>query len=282
MKIFPLLLLICINWACSSRPAADQATSNKQVDTLNIYSESVQDSFFVSIQLPSEYTDSVNKKYPVAFVLDGNFYFPTLAPLVKQYEITGLLPPIILISIGYRNIMEMDSLRTRDYLYPKALPADEVNLSGGAENFLHFINQELLPLVDKKYRTKQVDRTVLGHSFGGYFTLFALLQQVETSNIHFQHIVSASPTLWYHDAYLNKLPSALDNSRLSDSLSIFITAGSLEDKTWTITPIKQLAQRLTKTTNKKISLKHILYTELDHMDTGQLSFIKALQNIYVK
>lgn len=283
MKTFFLLSLLSVICACSSNHITHNGIAKENpIDTMNLYAKSVQDSFHINIQVPVEYADSIDKKYPIAVLLDGDFYFPTLAPLVKQYELTGLLPPIILVSIGYGSIMEMDSLRTRDYLYPKALAADEVNLSGGAENFLHFINTELLPLIDKRYRTKQIDRTILGHSFGGYFTLYALLQQVERKKPIFQHVVSASPTLWYHDYYLNRLPSSLNDHPLSDSLSVFITAGGLEDSTWTIKPIEDLTQQLTKTTNKNIHLNHILYTSLGHMDTGQVSFIKALQSIYTK
>ncbi len=89
-----------------------------------VYSKAVKDSLYVQTQLPLEYGDSSSKRYPVVVVLDGNFHFPMLASSIRQYEKAGLLPPLIVIGVGYKSLATMDSLRVRDYLYPAALPSD--------------------------------------------------------------------------------------------------------------------------------------------------------------
>ncbi len=68
-----------------------------------------------------------------------------LAAAVKQYEEVGMLPPIILVGIGYHSFKEMDLLRNRDYLYPVPLKSDETTSSGGGLNFYNFLIKELLP-----------------------------------------------------------------------------------------------------------------------------------------
>jgi predicted alpha/beta superfamily hydrolase len=45
-------------------------------------------------------------------------------------------------------------------------------MAGGADSFLRFIREELLPEVDRKYRTAPF-RILMGHSLGGLFALHA-------------------------------------------------------------------------------------------------------------
>lgn len=48
----------------------------------------------------------------------------------------------------------MDSLRARDYLYPKAIPSDEISAVGGGQKFNDFLIKELLPAIDFEFRTE--------------------------------------------------------------------------------------------------------------------------------
>src|SRR6185295_4865983 len=102
---------------------------------MTVYSKAVQDSFVISIQLPEQYDKDSLQNYPTVYMLDANFHFPILAATVKQYEKGGLLPPIILVGIGYKSFELMDSLRVRDDLYPAALASDEITAIGGGQKF---------------------------------------------------------------------------------------------------------------------------------------------------
>jgi hypothetical protein len=169
----------------------------------------------------------------------------------------------------------MDSLRVRDYLFPEALPSDELVSIGGGQRFFRFIEEELLPKVDKEYRTKEFSRCLLGHSFGGYFVLYSLLHQLEESKGTFDTFIAASPTLWYNEFYLNKLPTALAQNS-SDSINIFMTVGALEDSVWSVRPLKSLAASIQQLP-EKVHLEPRVYSHLEHMDVGMISFVKGLQ-----
>jgi hypothetical protein len=56
----------------------------------------------------------------------------------------------------------------------------------------------------------------------------------------------------------------------------------LEDSTWNISPIKKLGEEIMHADIKKIQLKYSIYTDLEHMDVAQVSFIKGLQQFYNK
>lgn len=174
----------------------------------------------------------------------------------------------------------MDSLRVRDYLYPAALPSDEMAAPGGGEKFRQFISEELLPEIDSTFRTTTYDRSLLGHSFGGYFALYSLLKQTTDKRHTFKNFVAASPSLWYHNYYLNQLPEALKTLAKRDSINLFLSVGELENPVWDIKPNKELAAKIKK--NGVIVVEGGSYNNLDHMDTGQLSFLKGLQTFTSK
>jgi hypothetical protein len=239
------------------------------------YSAVVEDSFQIRVQLPLQYFERPDEKFTTVVLLDGNFFYPMLSPVLHQYEVTGLLKPVILVSIGYDSFSAMDSLRVRDYLFPEALPSDELVSIGGGQRFFRFIEEELLPKIDKEYRTKEFSRCLLGHSFGGYFVLYSLLHQLEESKNTFTTFIAASPTLWYNEFYLNKLPTALAQNS-SDSINIFMTVGALEDSVWSVRPLKSLAASIQQLP-EKVHLEPRVYSHLEHMDVGMISFVKGLQ-----
>ena len=270
-----LLLSPLIAAAQLNRPA-----NYDGAETIEIYSEIVDDTFTVSVQLPLAYATNTDKRYPIALLVDGDFYFPTMAPLIRQYEMTGLLQPMILVGIGYGDFQKMDSLRIRDFLYPAPLESDELSASGGGLDFYRFIADELLPHLETGLRIDTSQRTLMGHSFGGYFALYALLQQANEGKTVFSNIIAASPTLWYHDFYLHRLPGKLASDTPQKALNIVLTAGSLENGEWTLNPIHKLTVSFKNENIPQLYLDTFIYNFLDHMDTGQLSFVKGLQHIY--
>lgn len=198
-----------------------------------------------------------------------------MASVCDQYEATGLLKPAILVSIGYKSFAAMDSLRARDYLYPAALPSDEMRAPGGGLNFNSYIEHELLPRIDKNFRTEKDNRALLGHSFGGYFVLLSLYNQLQTGSHTFKTFVSASPSLWYHDFYLNQLPPLLKNNK--DELNVFVSVGGLEDSTWSVKPVTEFAAAVKRQNARGLQFESTIYSDLEHMDVAMLSFTKGLQ-----
>ena len=267
---------------CSCSESNNKTANNDSNKKITIYSATIQDSFVISVQLPEAYNKDSDTKFPVVYMLDANFHFPMLAATVKQYEKAGLLPPLILTGIGYKSFELMDSLRVRDYLYPAALPSDEMNAVGGGKKFADFIISQLIPYIDSNYHTDKTNRSLVGHSFGGYFSLYALLNQMETKRTDFKNFVSASPSLWYNNFYLDRLTNHFKKADNKNSLNIFLSVGGLEDSTWNISPVRKFARQIDNGGMKNINFQYKIYNDLGHMDMAQLSFIKGLQQFYNK
>jgi predicted alpha/beta superfamily hydrolase len=102
----------------------------------------------------------------------------------KTFEITGLLalgqelPQSISIGIGFLGPdTDIDSYQVRDYV-----PTEQMDNSsaGGAENFLRFIREDLMPFISSEYRVDPKDRCFLGYSLAGLFGSYTLFHHPDT------------------------------------------------------------------------------------------------------
>jgi predicted alpha/beta superfamily hydrolase len=106
------------------------------------------------------------------------------------------VPDLIIVGIGYHEddpavyTEKYASNRTRDYT-PTA-PAEDPG-GGQAQAFLAFLRDELIPLIDRRYRTDPADRALGGHSLGGLFTTYTLLHEPSL----FRRYWLGSPSLWW-------------------------------------------------------------------------------------
>jgi predicted alpha/beta superfamily hydrolase len=137
---------------------------------------------------------------PVAYVTDANGTFGMTVDIVRYLQLGRLLPSLLVVGIGYpvAGFRAAQQLRSRD-LTPTA--RDELNdgdgnplPSGGAEQFLAFVTDELQPSIARRYAIGD-DTTYVGHSFGGLFGAYTLLERPAT----FDRYLLASPSIWWDD-----------------------------------------------------------------------------------
>ncbi|MCW3085852.1 MAG: putative alpha/beta superfamily hydrolase [Bacteroidetes bacterium] len=253
---------------------------NETAATARLFSEFVKDSFSIFVSLPRSYNKNTNTKFSTAYILDANVYYDIIGNSIKSLNKNKLLPEMILVGIGYKDFFTMDSLRNRDYTFPKALAVDSFPISGGADKFLSFIEKELIPYIDKKYQTDTTNRTIMGHSLGGYFTLFALENDSKTKNNFFKNYVSASPSLDYCNEYIIKefqnYPVANNDKNLR---SLFLTTGGLEGDEINFNSFIKL---LADPKFKNIRVQSENYPRYDHMETAIPTFEKGLQLIFLQ
>jgi len=129
-----------------------------------IHSQILDEDRLLFVHLPREYEDT-QLAYPVMYLLyvDIYNYFADAAIITEKLGGTGEIPPVIIIGVANTN-------RYRDLLPVKSRERSE---SGGAGNFLRFLEEELIPHVDKTYRTKDF-RILAGPQAAAVFSLYAL------------------------------------------------------------------------------------------------------------
>jgi predicted alpha/beta superfamily hydrolase len=174
-RIFLLLLTVMILVNCSGK--LSQSVIDTKTTHFTWHSKFVKDSFDIYISLPDNY-DSTNTNYRVLYYMDAN---------LKSGK--GFRQALL----DYRNYRE---LRRRDLITPfvksgDSLVSDEDNF-GHCEEFYQFLQQELIPHIEKNYRCDSSNRSFLGHSLGGLFAFYCLFKKEHL----FRNHVALSPALW--------------------------------------------------------------------------------------
>lgn len=166
-------------------------------EVLTIRSTATDIDYQVSVALPFHYDDRPDQTFPVIYVLDGNLYFGLVVDMVRAMNIRvdfcNELPDAFVIGIGYpttgslgTNLHTVMHNRMRDFLPQSNLddeafiqthfPVNEPQRAGGADSFFAFLQRQLIPAIDHRYRTNPENRTLLGHSWGGTFAWYSLFR----------------------------------------------------------------------------------------------------------
>ncbi len=285
LKYLTLAVLLLFLYRCTQK--TDKKVPEKTAENtqqFKLYSKSVADTFSISVSLPNDYEPK--KPYPVVYLLDANLYFDIIATTLHKYSEVGLTAPVILIGIGYKDFQTMDSLRNRDYTYPIAIPEYEMDVSGGADRFLAFIETELIPFMDEKFKPDTSNRILAGHSLGGYFSMYALWRNLPRKGGLFNGYIMASPSIHYNHYWLiDQLESLEPQKKQGKKTKIYLTFGGLEDaeneEDADLESSNKTAERLSKLLSTKqanyLDYKCEIFSNLGHMDTPFPTSVKGLQ-----
>jgi predicted alpha/beta superfamily hydrolase len=116
--------------------------------------------------------------------------------------------------------------RTRDLSPSKpsnagATGAPQFPTAGGADNFLKFIETELIPEIEKRYRVTPY-RMLAGHSLGGLFAVHAMVSKPDL----FQSVVAVSPALQWDNQLVVKRAEDFLKNRKEMNTTFFMTLGN--------------------------------------------------------
>lgn len=159
----------------------------------SLFSKILNESRKIYIQLPASYTPGGNQKYPVVFILDGEMFLPTVND-VQNYYSGGFTPEMVLVGIS-NDKNRLRDLTTSSITTRYGVPFNEKN--GEANNFRKFIETELIPFIENKYPVTNY-RTLMGHSYGGLFTISTLINQPNL----FANYLAIDPSLDWDDQKL--------------------------------------------------------------------------------
>ncbi len=256
----------------------EEPDDEETIPTITLKSDMAPEPFSIFIRLPKGYHSNTKKQYPVVYHLDGNAFFDPISSSVerlrKKKKIS--IEPIV-VGIGYENAYVMDSLRNRDYTFPEALAKDSFHTSGGGESFYQFIKTELKPYIERTYRTDTTNRMIMGHSLGGYFVLYALLQTINGNEL-FNSYVAASPSISYYDNFALEQFQKLSYEKMGNrKLKLYLTIGEMEIDEDPKDNFNYFGQILSKWSFTKMKVN--IYKNLEHMGTAVPSFEDGLEFI---
>ena len=152
----------------------------------------------ILVRVPLNYYRT-DDRLPVVYMLDAHPPQNAMMVGMLEQQVWGeKIPDMILVGIQNTN-------RGRD-LTPTTVN-DGRGASGGANAFLSFIESELIPMIERTYRTEPY-RILAGHSLGGLFVMHALVERPDLFNAY----IAASPYLhWDNGVVLKRAKETLRN-----------------------------------------------------------------------
>lgn len=185
------------------------------VTKLAIKSDVLGEERTVLVRTPAGY-DAGKERYPVLYMTDGNAHMAHTASTIEFLARNGRMSELIVVGITNTD-------RTRD-LTPTRVRIDgaaQFPTSGGADKFLKFIETELIPEIEKRYRVHRY-RLLAGHSLGGLFTIHAMVSRPEL----FSSYVAVSPALQWDDELVIKRATEFFKDKKEWNATLFVSLGN--------------------------------------------------------
>lgn len=181
-----------------------------------LYSEILQEDRELSVYFPPSYNTSVNQKYPVLYILDGDYNFQYVAGFLElQGAISEIIPEMILVAISGKG--------TNAYRKNCKPKIEGVEDSGNAEEMVNFIEKELIPYVNKTY--KAADYKILGgHSVGGIFVVNTAINHPDL----FNNYIAISPALWWGKNAMEDVMQKTWGKTKSTTANVYISLANEE------------------------------------------------------
>ncbi len=278
IRLFYSLLLVCV----LALPAAAKPYVVPNTDVIALHSKQVGADYQLFVALPPDYRTS-KKTYPVVYMLDADYSFALVRNVVQHFVEREDMPPVILVAIAYpgaaadRVVYRMN--RTRDYT-PAYAPdggygADFQKVSGGGPKFRAFIASELIPLIERRYRTDHEDRTIIGHSYGGLFATYVLLTQPAL----FKRYVIVSPSLWYSNRIALTMEQAAAASGSRPDARVFFAVGSRENQPM-VDDLVELVKSLRSRNNQKLTVQYRVYDGETHNSVFPGAVTRGLLSVF--
>lgn len=144
-------------------------------EELTLQSTVLSEARRIIVRLPRHYAREATERYPVVYKLDGTNGLTHYDQTIGILHSLDLMPEVIVVAIPNSR-----GMRNRD-LTPPTLHQDGgedgqqgTGEMGGGDRFLEFIRAELVPHIEKNFRTT-TERILAGHSRGALLVLHSLI-----------------------------------------------------------------------------------------------------------
>ena len=204
--------------------------------------------------------------YPVLYLLDGDYHFQHVSGIVNFLYQQGRIPRMIVVAVPNTD-------RNWDLSPPSDAELDVrfVPRRGGADAFLRFFSDELMPYVEKDYPTRPY-RILVGHSLGGAFAVHALATRPELFNAY---IVIDANLQWNNGGLVSQAEAFLAKTEeLQADLYLTATSESVAEHA------SKLAEVLEEKAPREFRWRFKVMPEEDHGSIPHRSIYLGLEAIF--
>lgn len=232
--------------------------------TEGLHSATLDEERTYHVSLPASYGWAKDRRYPVLYVLDGSWHFRHTAASVDYLAAHGEIPEMIVVAID-------STKRVRDFTQSD-WPAGWIG-GGGAANFKRFLATELMPAVDRAYRTDGF-RVLSGHSASAQFVLYCLTAEPAL----FRGYIALSPSLdWDGNLPQRALEASFEATR---ELANFLYVARSDDAGRALADYERLVETLAQKAPRGLRWSSQAFPDETHASLPLLAQTDGLRHLY--
>jgi predicted alpha/beta superfamily hydrolase len=241
--LFFIWSIVLITVSCTNKK--DNRITIGKTDSL--YSDVLKEQRKVLVYVPTSYEHSdTSRHYPVMYLLDGESHFHSVTGVLDRLTENDICPEMIVIAIPNTD-RSRDLTPTHSTRLPTGESEDFLKTTGGGEQFTRFIETELIPYVQKHYRTAPY-RVLVGHSFGGLLTINTLINHPDL----FDSYLAIDPSLWWDNRKLLLHSDTVLRQKKFNRKTLFVSVAN------TMTPEMDTLRVNADTTGNTVHIRSII------------------------
>ncbi|MEO6131922.1 MAG: alpha/beta hydrolase-fold protein [Saprospiraceae bacterium] len=233
----------------------------------------------LNIYLPEGYYANDTLTYPVVYLLDGGAD-EDFIHIVGLYQFNAFpwinrVPKSIV--VGIANID-----RQKDFTYPTSIENDRKKYptTGHSDKYIQFIESELQPFIQDKYKAND-SKTIIGESLGGLLATEIVFKKPKLFNTY----IIISPSLWWDNASLLNMQSAILQKDFPGKTSVYIGVGKEGLVTGDFPHVMEvdanmLADKLKTSENENLNVYFDYLPQENHATVSHQAVFNALRLLY--
>jgi uncharacterized protein len=278
MKHLLVGIVLCVSICSAQAQMSTKPFALGVIDSLA--SKVLGETRTLNIYLPEGYQANDTTKYPVVYLLDGSadedFIHVVGLYQFNNFSWINRVPKSIVVGIA-----NVD--RRRDFTYPTTVVTDKNRnkTSGHSEAFINFLQQELQPFIQARYKGSSNSNTIIGQSLGGLLATEILLKRPTL----FQQYIIISPSIWWDNTSLLQLSSPILEASFTQPTSVYIGVGK-EGLAPTAVPhvmeveANLLVEKLKASKSPQLTVHFDYLPQEDHATITHQAVFNALRLLY--
>lgn len=232
----------------------------------------------IRVYLPKGYSESL-QKYPVLYMHDGQNVFDdseaiggvslNLHKYLDKENVELIVAAIDQNTAGSERLNEYCPWKNGDF--SRKVLGYQDTTGGKGKEYIDFIVHELKPLIDAKYRTKQIETYMAGISLGGLVSTYAACRYPTI----FNRIAAISSAFYRNQEEIEKL---LQTSDLSYLERFYLDCGTSEAGENTKVSELFLASNETIAEKVKSKVAHVNFDIIKHDKHEYIAFKQRVPN----
>lgn len=261
-----VLLLVACFPVLASAQAQNESASGALAWTIR--AEALARDYAIRVDRPES---SAGGLLPVIYVLDGQWEFEMVSAVYGALRQDGFVPEAVLVGICIPGTdSERRAIRSQDFA-PESASGD-----GKAKIFREFLCDSILPEVERRFPCDPSNRTLVGWSMGGMFSVETMLSDPG----RFRNFVAISPALFWDQGHARQRLQKMDFEKPTQPVNLWMSMGQFEPPYFQ-DAFRQFQQELESAKLPGVQCRTLEVEALRHFSARPVAYATCFQELFV-